>query len=147
MTEDGKLRIIEDPELNVTPVVHSFTADEISRAKKIPRVTAQSCGVYLLKSSTNLFKIGCTHHLSRRMSDFWNVIPEDVEIFAFAPTKEHRASERYLHAQYQARRIKGEWFALTQEDIADLLDKYDFIIVGKTISQFLGECLPKQTDV
>jgi hypothetical protein len=28
MTEDGKLRIIEDPELNVTPVVHSFTARE-----------------------------------------------------------------------------------------------------------------------
>jgi hypothetical protein len=139
MTPDGKLRFLDRHAIE--PISHSFTAEEIKNAKQIPKVTPTSKGVYLLKSSTGLFKIGCTKNLLSRMSDFWNIIPEDLEIFAFAPTKEHRASERYLHSQYQSVRVKGEWFALTEKDICELIENYDFILVNKTINQFIGECL------
>lgn len=126
-----------------------FTEEEKAKAKRArpkPTMTHHSAGVYLLKSPTSgLFKIGCTNNIGRRLANFWNLVPEDLEIFAFAPTKEYKPSERFLHAQYQSKRIKGEWFSLKDHDLVDLLERYDFILLNKAISQFLAESMPSRS--
>jgi len=125
----------------------TFSDDEKAHARRIkqkPQMTPHSAGVYILKSLGGLYKIGCSKDLAKRMSALWSVIPEEFEIFAFAPTREFRPSERYLHSEYQSKRVRGEWFALTEDDIIRLLETYEFILVNKPITSFLQELSPRR---
>lgn len=73
--------------------------------------------VYLLRSG-EFFKIGWTNTLLRRIEDLQTGLPEVAELVHAIRTADPRGIEALWHRRFAARRVKGEWFRLTPEDVA-----------------------------
>lgn len=81
--------------------------------------------VYLLRSRNNIFKIGSTNDLPKRLSEnyrSWNhVQPFEVEWVIY--TEDYHTLEFDLHRKFQAKRARGkrerpgDWFALSPADV------------------------------
>jgi hypothetical protein len=122
----------------------SFTEKERATAKRqsgsavqLPTIVS-GCGVYLLRSS-QVYKIGCTGNVRNRMVDLWEMLPPGVRLIAFFPTSSFRAIEWLLHKQYADRRIQGEWFNLSEEEICEIVATTGFLLVDKSLDDFLSE--------
>jgi Meiotically up-regulated gene 113 len=72
--------------------------------------------VYLLRSGRH-YKIGYTLDVGRRRYDLAIQLPEAVEEEHRIRTDDPVGIERYWHERFAARRMNGEWFALTRGDI------------------------------
>jgi hypothetical protein len=73
--------------------------------------------VYLIQSEHGECKIGKTHDLSARLHNFHIKLPFRTELIHSIKTDDNISLERELHTRFNAKRINGEWFSLTQEDI------------------------------
>ena len=94
-------------------------------------------GVYILIASNGLCKIGQTESLYKRIASLWTTIPEEFEVYAFFPTESHIFSEETIHRLVCNRRVKGEWFALDEDDLAKVIAFYDFHLINQKASEFL----------
>lgn len=74
--------------------------------------------VYLLKSVTGFWKIGRTVNPKDRLKTFGVKLPFEVEYEHLIPCRDHIELERSLHKQFADKRVNGEWFDLSPEDIA-----------------------------
>lgn len=74
--------------------------------------------VYLLKSVTGHWKIGRTVSPKDRLKTFGIQLPFEVEFEHLIPTNNMAEAESRLHIRFEARHVNGEWFALTDEDVA-----------------------------
>lgn len=74
--------------------------------------------VYLLKSPTNAYKIGRSKNPQDRIKTFGVKLPFEVEYLAIIPAQDMCSLEAELHQRFADKRINGEWFALTDNDIA-----------------------------
>ncbi len=74
--------------------------------------------VYLLKSGV-YYKIGKANDIKKRLSQIKLQLPFDVELVhaieAFHPLK----VEQHWHKRFNQRRRNGEWFVLTEEEVAE----------------------------
>jgi hypothetical protein len=77
--------------------------------------------IYLLKCG-EYFKIGKSQRLRQRLDHFQTVYPHHLEVVVTARVAGVDAIERQLHQQYQAKRHKGEWFTLAQQDVTDIVE-------------------------
>lgn len=75
--------------------------------------------VYLIQdtSITGYFKIGKTNHPSRRMNEFGVKLPMDLVIVHIIPCENMSQLESRLHNRFALKRVRGEWFSLSSEDI------------------------------
>lgn len=73
--------------------------------------------VYLLQSPTSAYKIGSTSNPADRIRTFGIQLPFEVEFIALIPTADMQTLERRLHNKYALKRINGEWFWLSAEDV------------------------------
>jgi uncharacterized protein (DUF433 family) len=73
--------------------------------------------VYILKTGKNLFKIGKTRDLQRRLSSYHTHLPILFRVVRQYPAANMSELEESLHIVFQHRRIKGEWFQLTNDDL------------------------------
>ena len=81
----------------------------------------ERCGyVYLLRSSSGLFKIGRTNAPEARLHRFEVALPFEVEFEHLIPCLDYVSAEFALHARYAHRRGRGEWFALAPEEVAEI---------------------------
>jgi len=79
----------------------------------------QHC-VYILKTGKNLYKIGKTRHLQQRLSAYHTHLPilfKVVRVYECPPGATMDELEEALHIVFQHRRIKGEWFQLTDQEL------------------------------
>src|SRR3569833_3469784 len=79
----------------------------------------QNC-VYILKTGKNLYKIGKTRHLQQRLSSYHTHLPilfRVVRVYDSTPGHTMDELEEALHFVIQHRRIKGEWFQLTDQEL------------------------------
>jgi len=97
----------------------------------------RSSGVYIIVASNGLCKIGQTESLYKRIASLWTMIPEEFELYAFFPTETHVFAEETLHRFVCNRRVKGEWFALNEKDLARVIGFYGFDLINKKASEFL----------
>lgn len=74
--------------------------------------------VYLIKAPTGHYKIGRTKDISARVSFFVIKLPFEIELIHHFEADDMRKAEAELHEKYKAQRANGEWFTLTDEDIA-----------------------------
>lgn len=74
--------------------------------------------VYLIQSPTGVYKIGRAKNPDNRMETFSVKLPFEVAYIHLIPCENYRHSERQLHIRYADKRINGEWFDLTPEDVA-----------------------------
>ena len=76
-------------------------------------------GVYVLRCG-DLFKIGYSRDVRSRVMAINAQSPVDVEHVITIHTSNARHLESLLHRSFADKRVKGEWFRLSDEDVASL---------------------------
>jgi len=74
--------------------------------------------IYLLQG-VGVYKIGRTKSPKRRYSTLSVKLPFDVKIVHLIKTNDMASAEKYLHDKYQQKRVRGEWFKLSDSDIKE----------------------------
>lgn len=75
--------------------------------------------VYVIKT-VHSCKIGKTTDPEARVSALLGQIPFQGEVAAMIESDDHHSLERALHEKYHDKRVHGEWFNLSLQDIEDL---------------------------
>jgi hypothetical protein len=75
-------------------------------------------GVYLIKSG-RYYKIGMSSQFNQRINQINSYLPEPVEVIHKIYTYNPSKIERYWHDRFASKRQNGEWFLLTDEDVAE----------------------------
>lgn len=75
--------------------------------------------VYFVQEYMNgTFKIGKTKHVERRMNLFGVKLPFENKLIYLIQTANYHQTEVAFHKHFSDKRLEGEWFALTKEDIS-----------------------------
>lgn len=72
--------------------------------------------VYILQSG-DAFKIGKAIDVDRRIMQISPIPPYPVKLIHSIRTTNHHALETQLHEYFAAKRLNGEWFKLTDQDV------------------------------
>ncbi|MBX2842142.1 MAG: GIY-YIG nuclease family protein [Flammeovirgaceae bacterium] len=73
--------------------------------------------VYILKTTKRLYKIGKTKNLIERIGAYKTHMPSDFKIIRQYQAENMDELEQSLHIVFQHKRIKGEWFQLSKNDL------------------------------
>jgi hypothetical protein len=87
--------------------------------KAIKKEENRSGYIYLLKSKHGV-KIGRTINPKSRISDIQVQIPFGIEEIANYVVFDMYKKEKELHEKYKTKRLKGEWFNLSMEEIREI---------------------------
>jgi hypothetical protein len=79
----------------------------------------QAGHVYIVGPLEGCFKIGCTRQLPERLA-FFDFLPVRMAVQITIPSDRHNWLEKYLHAAFAAKRVRGEWFRLTDGELDSL---------------------------
>ena len=71
--------------------------------------------VYIVKMG-EYYKVGKTLDMTCRMGEY-TLLPIEPEIVFCKKVEDYTKSERILHQHFADKRVRGEWFKLTDEDI------------------------------
>jgi len=74
--------------------------------------------VYLIRSESGHYKIGRTVNPEDRIQTFSVKLPFRVEYEHLIKCEDQVALERALHTRFSDKRVEGEWFDLSPEDVA-----------------------------
>lgn len=110
---DGKLT---GRSLIYAPPIPSARGEQYTA--KAPQKSSVNGYVYLLKADTGHYKIGRTKNPKDRIKTFSVKLPFRVEYDCLIKSDEYITLEAELHATFADKRIEGEWFALTDDDVA-----------------------------
>lgn len=98
------------------------SAEEEKKKKSLPE-TADIGWIYLLKTERDEYKIGLTRdHPTNRLAAIKPQMPYGVELIGSIKSKKVSEDEVFLHTLYRSKRIKGEWFALDEIDVENILN-------------------------
>ncbi len=73
--------------------------------------------VYLVRSGKH-HKIGYSNDVGRRSYEIALQLPEKLTLVHVLETDDPPGIESYWHRRFADRRVNGEWFLLTREDVA-----------------------------
>ncbi len=74
--------------------------------------------VYLMQhGSKREYKIGRTNNVIRREGELGIELPHGAQPVHVIKTDDASGIENYWHRRFEAKRLKGEWFALSAEDV------------------------------
>ncbi len=73
--------------------------------------------VYILSTGKNLFKIGKTQDLHKRLAAYHTHLPMMFRVIRQYAAMNMTELEESLHIVFQHKRIKGEWFQLSKDDL------------------------------
>jgi hypothetical protein len=84
-------------------------------AKPSPRMA--SGFVYLVRSDRGYYKIGKTKNPKSRQKTFGLQLPFEIEFVHLIESNAYHWAEEQLHRRFAAKRVQGEWFALSDDDV------------------------------
>lgn len=96
--------------------------------------------VYLLKYvGRKEVKIGMSKDLNprKRIQQYNMYSIHGVEVLGIIQCLDSRITERKIHQEFKNKRIKGEWFELTDEDVEYIIDKYTDYEYKRAYKNFL----------
>jgi hypothetical protein len=73
--------------------------------------------VYVLKTGKNLYKIGKTQDLQKRLASYHTHLPIVFRLVRQYLSSQMTDLEESLHTVFQHKRVKGEWFELCPDDL------------------------------
>jgi hypothetical protein len=94
--------------------------EDVEDDADIPPGTIKRGYVYMLLMKTGTkryYKIGKTVHVERRKDQISIQLPEDVTEIHSIRTDDAYGIEEYWHKRFKHKKTKGEWFALSADDI------------------------------
>lgn len=79
--------------------------------------------VYVIKdiSASGYYKIGKTNNPARRLRKFEVLLPISIHIITIIPCDDMTKLESSLHGQFWRKRVNGEWFNLSGDDLESIL--------------------------
>lgn len=80
------------------------------------QIAAGNC-VYILKTGRHLYKIGKTQDLQKRLAMYNTHLPIVFRVVRQYAAMNMDELEENLHIVFQHKRVKGEWFELSQDDL------------------------------
>ena len=80
--------------------------------------------VYFLKADNGLTKIGRTKDLKKRMYHFTVKLPYELELIHAIESDYTVELEAQLHEKYSHLNVRGEWFNLTDEIMAEIRGEF-----------------------
>jgi hypothetical protein len=86
------------------PVNHTRSRDPLS-------------GFIYLLSGGGYYKIGLTTDVDRRISEISPKLPFEVELIHVIQADDMTKAESYLHERFSDKRVNGEWFRLSSDDV------------------------------
>jgi hypothetical protein len=93
-------------------------APVIDRKQNSNPISSPTGGVYLLKSG-RFYKIGKASVFDRRIKQIKLQQPEPVEVVHKIYTHNADEEERQWHKRFASKRRNGEWFELSEADVAE----------------------------
>lgn len=94
----------------------------IENAKKINSLKFPDSNIYILNiENTNLYKIGVSQNINRRLKDISNSMPFNVNLIFSLNVKNTYDLESKLHNMYSEFYIKNEWFELGINEIFNII--------------------------
>jgi hypothetical protein len=94
------------------------TRDRVNPDPNKPSLNPRDGFVYLFKGS-DLYKIGMAEIVERRKVQVEKDCGEKLETVHVIRSSDHFQTERDMHVKYAAKRVKGEWFDLSPEEVAE----------------------------
>jgi hypothetical protein len=80
----------------------------------------KKAGVYIIEvRDSQLFKIGITKDINKRLSQLQTSNPYEFYLFDFFITNQNRELEKLLHEKFRLNRYKREWFKLNQNEVKE----------------------------
>lgn len=95
-------------------IIEVDTKEELHKATRECRTPA----VYLLKCN-EFYKIGRSNSILNRIDSMRTGNPYEIELLFFARTDKDLEVEKMLHNKFEAKRVRGEWFKLSNEDLIE----------------------------
>lgn len=80
--------------------------------------------LYLIQSESGYIKIGISKRVERRLRDLQISSPEKLTLLFYQPLQKAELIEKKLHQRFSDKRLRGEWFDLTPDDIQWVMTKY-----------------------
>ena len=110
-------KIYEPPDF-IWDAILKVTGDHTPKPKRTQNKKKEIPGyVYLLRSNTGYYKIGRTKDPDNRLKVFGVKLPFEVGFAALIQSSDMVQMEKDLHELYEAKRVNGEWFDLSPEDV------------------------------
>ncbi len=81
-----------------------------------PRRQSVKGYVYFLRNE-KFYKIGRSNDVARRRREVALLLPNELDEIHVIETDDPEGIEAYWHRRFAARRARGEWFALTADDV------------------------------
>jgi hypothetical protein len=81
--------------------------------------------VYLIANEEwTQFKIGIsTKQLDKRINALKTGNGSEISLIKSFETNHHRKVEKWMHNKYQSKRLVGEWFALSDDDVVNFISE------------------------
>lgn len=76
--------------------------------------------IYLISVNDEYYKIGYAKDVAKRIAYMQVSCPYSIELTHIIVTEHTIRLETMLHRRYQDKHVQGEWFMLTQADVADI---------------------------
>lgn len=95
---------------------------DVDTLKDVPALEKPAGYVYILKDVeiSQRCKIGYTRNPSQRLKRFEVVLPFKTKLISLIKAQNARQLENWLHEKFAASQQGGEWFDLSDDDIANL---------------------------
>lgn len=91
-----------------------------TRVVGLPQRRTAAGYVYIVRADNGLVKIGKTDGLTRRLDKLNSLLPYDLDVLYVFPVGDRGQVEQALHKHFDALRVRGEWFRLSDDQIATL---------------------------
>ncbi len=93
-------------------------------------VIAEKCTpnkVYFIQAENGLVKIGIASNIWVRLNTFNTASPIELTLLFWIDSNEAKKLENSFHKIFESKRVKGEWFRLTSEDLTWIRSNYGII--------------------
>jgi hypothetical protein len=97
-------------------------AEKIRLAKELSRGAATQ--LYLIRCGEYV-KIGSSSDSASRLRQLQSSLPVQMQLIATIQVNAANKVERALHAEFAPKRVRGEWFLLTEQAIESIKSRYD----------------------
>ena len=95
--------------------------------KKAERLSKIVTGhVYFIGAENGLYKIGKAKNIKSRIKGFGQMFPIEWRLEHSFQTNDYTKAEKYLHEKFSEKRVRGEWFQLSTEDVTYITSIEDF---------------------
>lgn len=74
--------------------------------------------VYLVRAGTGAYKIGRSINVEKRLQSLRTQSPDPITLVHAVPVSDSVWAERFIHTRFAPHRGKGEWFALSSDQVA-----------------------------